>query len=348
MVFSYYLYKYPFRILWNLKNFFKKIDLVAFYCADPLDYEMFQHIGRHLPGISIIAKNSKTKNYLDSRGIKYLSMPAFPKVVIMGRHTPYKFPSDQIVKIGFDHGLYQFKRWTSPENYNGFDIYFVSSLKQVETAKSMGIYSTHAIGYPKLDNAFNGIYDVDFIESIKSKNKIDPNKKTILFTTTWDIAGLSAISKWIDKIEELCDEFNVLVTVHTWTKDSYKNKLRSSNRIVFIEEYDATPFLMISDILVGDYSSIIGEFCAFNKPIITFKVPSSDRTIPEIDELIKSISIQVDSFSELKKAIDYSLMNPIEKSDERLKANKILFYKLDGQAGERAATEILGLLKSAK
>ena len=102
---------------------------------------------------------------------------------------------------------------------------------------------------------------------------------------------------------------------------------------------------MIADLLVGDYSSIIGEFCAFDKPIITFKVPDSDRTIPEIQQLLKNISIQVDNFEELKTAIIESLKNPDEKSEQRKEANKILFYKLDGQAGKRAADEIKRLLK---
>ncbi|MBI9072010.1 MAG: CDP-glycerol glycerophosphotransferase family protein [Melioribacteraceae bacterium] len=301
---------------------------------------MYLHIGKYLPDVKIIAKNSKTRKYFDNKGIDFLRMPSFPKLVIMGRQTPYKFPVEEIIKIGFDHGLYQFKRWTSPKNYNGFDIYFVSSNNQVETAKSMGINSTYAVGYPKLDNAFNGFYDEKFLNNIKDKKNLDSNKKTIIFTATWDVAGLSAIDKWIDRIEELNNKYNILVTVHTWTKEVHKEKLRSSNKIVFIEEFDPTPYLMLADVFVGDYSSIIGDFCSLNKPIITFRVPKSDRTINEIDELIKSISVQVDNFDELKNAIDISLENPGNKSEERKKANRILFYKLDGKAGERAAEQI--------
>lgn len=340
MTLSYYLYKYPFKLAWHIKNVIKKINLPVFYCADPLDYEMFKHTGKYLPELKIVAKNSKTRKFLASKGIRYLRMPVFPSIVIMGRHSPYKFPVDKIVKIGFDHGLYQFKRWTSPDNYNGFNIYFVSSTKQVEIAKKKGIKSTFAVGYPKLDNAFNGTYDEKYLDEIKNKIKFDNNKKTIIFTTTWDVAGLSAIGRWIDKIELIKNNFNILVSVHTWTKEKYKEKLRSINGINFIEEFDVTPYLMIADFFVGDYSSIIGEFCAFNKPIITFKVPKSDRTIDEIDELIKSISIQIDSFSQLIPAINYYEENPKYKSENRITANKILFLRLDGKAGERMAEEI--------
>ncbi len=104
---------------------------------------------------------------------------------------------------------------------------------------------------------------------------------------------------------------------------------------------------MIADIFVGDYSSIIGEFCAFDKPIITFKVPESDRTIPDVIKMIKDISIQINSFDQLNKAIEHSLKFPNEKSDQRKMANKILFDNLDGKAGYRAAIIINDFLKES-
>jgi CDP-glycerol glycerophosphotransferase (TagB/SpsB family) len=344
MVFSYYIYKYPYKLFWYLAKLLNKNEELIFYCADPIDYEMFLPIKRFLPEITIIAKNKKSGKYLELRNVKYKRLPSFPKVVIMGRQTPYKFPVNRIIKIGFDHGLYQFKRWTSAKNYNGFDIYFVSSDEQVKTAFSRGIYSVKAIGYPKLDDAFNGVYEKEFLEKLKIKIGIDQEKKTLIFTSTWNVAGLSAIEKWINEIESLSDNYNILVTVHTWTKKVYVDKLRSFKKIFFIEDYNVTPYLMISDLLVGDYSSIIGEFCAFDKPIITFRVQDSGRTIPEIQRLLKSISRQVENFEELKKEITASLNNPEEKKRERQEANKLLFYKLDGQAGKRAADEIKQIL----
>lgn len=337
MVLSYYIYKYPYMLIWHLRNFVRKEKQVAFYCADPLDYEMFLPIQKYLPNIEIIAKNVKTKKYLKEKHISYSGMPSFPNVVIMARHTPYKFPGNKIAKIGFDHGLYQFKRWTSPKNYNGFNVYFVSSDEQVNTAKKLGIHSVQAIGYPKLDRAFNGELDDDYLINLSRERGLDSNKPTILFSTTWDVANLSAIEKWIDKIETLTDDYNIIVTVHTWTKQKHKERLRAYKNVVFIEEMDATPFLMLADIMVGDYSSIIGEFCALDKPIITFKVPDSDRTIPEIKKMIADISTQINSFDELQTEIVKCLENPKELSSNRQNANKIMFKALDGLAGKRAA-----------
>lgn len=345
MVFSYYLYKYPYKLSWYIAKLFRKNIIIAFYCADPLDYEMFLPISKYLPPVKIIAKNRKVKNYLKKKEIPYQEMPFFPDVVLMARQMPYKFPVKKIIKFGFDHGLYQFKRWTSPRNYNDFDIYFVSSEAQVKIAKNLGINSVVAIGYPKNDNAFNGTYNSDYLNNIRKKLNLDSSKKTILFSTTWNVDGLSQIDKWINRISELADEFNILTTVHTWIEDKYRDMLRKNPNNYFIEEYDITPYLMIADILVGDYNSLIGEYCAFDKPIITFKVPESKRTVPEIIEIIKSISYQIESFNEIKEVIYQALKNPLEKSSERQKANKIFFSQLDGLAGKRAADNIISYLK---
>jgi len=125
------------------------------------------------------------------------------------------------------------------------------------------------------------------------------------------------------------------------------NKLKSIKKAFFIEDFNVTPYIMIADILVGDYSSLIGEFCAFNKPIITFKVSPSKRTIPEILEILANISIQIDHFDQIFDAIKKCIENPNDKFEEREKTNKILFYSLDGKAGFRAAQIINQFLDSS-
>ena len=306
---------------------------------------MFIPIKKHLAEIEIVAKNKKTRDYLEKKEIPYLRMPTFPKSVIMTRHSAYKFPVKQIIKIGFNHGLYQFKKWTATEHFNRFNIFFVSSNEQVKVAKTRGITTTKAIGYPKLDNAFNGMYNKCFLNKLKDRININKDKRTIIFTSTWNLHELSALNRWIDRVEELAKTYNILFTVHTWTEKRKIIKLKSIKGTFFIDSFDITPYLMIADVFVGDYSSIIGEACGLNKPIITFRVPESKRSIKEITEMIESISIRINEFDELQKAIEQSLSNPDELKHEREKANKIMFYALDGNAGKRAAEEIIELVK---
>jgi CDP-glycerol glycerophosphotransferase (TagB/SpsB family) len=321
---------------------------IIFYCADPIDYIIFQQIKRHLPEIEIetVVKNKRSANYLRERKIKYRKMPSFPDAVIMCRHAAYKFPEEKIIKIGFSHAAYHFKKPTKAENYNQFNVYFITSQTDVQTAQKMGINVAKAIGFPKLDPAFNGNYDSNFLINLKEKMGIDPRKKSIIFTATWDKSGMSAIDKWYNKLDKLSKLYNILVTVHPWTSQKYVQRLKSYSTIHFIEDPDILPYLMISDVLVGGSSSIIAEFCALDKPIITFRVPEARRSVLEIREMIKSISIQIDNFDEVYDAIKRCLENPNEKSAQRREANKIMFDNLDGKAGEKAAREIEKLLRA--
>ncbi len=173
----------------------------------------------------------------------------------------------------------------------------------MKVAKTRGITTTKAIGYPKLDNAFNGMYNKCFLNKLKDRININKDKRTIIFTSTWNLHELSALNRWIDRVEELAKTYNILFTVHTWTEKRKIIKLKSIKGTFFIDSFDITPYLMIADVFVGDYSSIIGEACGLNKPIITFRVPESKRSIKEITEMIESISIRINELGKerLKK-----------------------------------------------
>lgn len=327
--------------LWHIAHHFGLTHKTAFYAADPLDYEMFLPIAKHLDfSCVIIAKNRKTRNYLKSKGIPYLYYPAFPELVIMGRHAANKFPVRAIKKVGFDHGLYQFKRWTKAKRYNLFDVYFVASEAQVKSSRERDIYTTKSIGYPKIDKAFNGEISQASLERLRKKMQLNPAKKTVIFTSTWDVADLSALKRWIYRVGELKNEYNILLTAHTWTRQKYIDYLKSIEGTHYLESFDITEWLMIADVFVGDYNSLIGEFCALDKPIITFRVPESDRTVPEVYKMIADISIQVDTFDELPLAIERCIQNPDEKQEARARANRTMFHALDGKAGLRAAKYI--------
>ena len=215
----------------------------------------------------------------------------------------------------------------------------------MEIAQKNGISSTCAIGFPKLDPAFDGTLNESTLESFRQKAKLDPNRNTVIFTATWDKSGMSAIDHWIGKLHTIADTCNVLVTVHPWMSSHYITRLRRMDNIYFIDEPDALPYLMLADVMIADHSSIIAEFCALNKPIITFKTFQTQRSPNEIRTLLQNISIQIRLFSELQPAIEECLKNPDMKRKQRGAANTLMFdHFFDGKAGKRAADMILHAL----
>ncbi|MCK5077176.1 MAG: CDP-glycerol glycerophosphotransferase family protein [Calditrichia bacterium] len=315
-----------------------------FYCGTPVDYVVFKNLLKYIPNVEIIAKNRKVKKELMERyRVKKCGLyPAFPDVLIVARHVARKFPENKMIKFGMRHGAYHFKDFVSAKRYNAFNYYFVTSKKEVELAKEKGIMNAVAIGFPKIDDAFDGTHSKGKINSILNKlDNFDNKKPSVIFTATWEKSNMSAVDKWVNRLSELKEEFNIFVTLHPWVSKENIKKIKENKDVKYIEDREILPFLMISDVMVGDISSIIAEFCALDKPIITYRTGDGKRTSDEIKNMLEEISFRVNSFEEMKNALNEAVKYPAKHSDKRKKYNKIMFDKLDGKAAQRASEFIL-------
>lgn len=330
-------------MLWTLANWFKVNPLVVFFCAEPMDYFLFQPIQKHLPPIPVVALR-KTRQFLEKKGVRAGRMPSFPKAVIMFRHAHHRFPDERILKIGLRHGPYHFKAFTHSRAYNAFKVFMMTSKSDVEKARQAGITTGQAVGFPKLDPLFDGSITPEKIQQIRKEIGFLKSKPILLFTTTYQRSGMSVFNLWSGRLGELTGDYQILVSIHPWMRKRYAETISKQKDIYFIEDFDLLPFLAIADVLISDVSSIIAEFCALDKPIITFRVEQGRRMLPEIVKIIAEISVQVADFNELKTVLPNVLLHPDEKSPQRRRANRIFFDKLDGQAGLRAALLIRQLL----
>jgi len=346
LVFSYYLTKYPYRLVWHLLRWAQCNPKAVVYLAEPLDHVVLAPILRHLPPMPMVAKNRRTIRYLRRQGLTCRHAPSFPQAVITCRHAAHRFPSDQIVKIGFRHGAYHFKAFAKPRYYQAFDAYGVTSEAEVALLRDRGVRCAIAVGFPKIDPAFDGSLTAEMLESFRQKAGIDPQKQTVLFTATWDGSGLSAVERWIDRLPDLTPIYNVLVTLHPWTKGRYREVLQQMPGVHFIDSIETLPYLVLADVMVGDYSSIIAEFCALDKPMVLFRLPETDRSVPEVNRLLEEIALCIDQGKDLREALRSSLQNPATRQAERQRANRLMFGPLDGRAGERAAELITRVLQS--
>jgi len=336
MLLSEILLTIPYKIIWNIKKILKlKKNNIVFFCADYLDYVIFEEIHKLLPEINIVSKNKTIKAELEKHGVKSISWPVFPKTVIMARHSFQFFPESKIKKIGMRHGAYHFKKFIGAKKYNRFDLFLFTSETEVEQAKSIGINCGANGGFPKIDRMFAN--NEVKIQSLKKELNFD-DKPTIMFSSTWDKSGMAAVEKWYDKLDLLTDKYNIIVTLHPWVSETYKNKIVKTKNIILIEEKKNYMYLELADVFIGDTSSIIAEFNALDKPIITFKIDNTNnRLTPEINDMLEDISIRIDSFDDLNIAIENSLKKPDEKSSSRIKYNKIMFDELDGKHSIRSA-----------
>jgi len=352
MVFSYYVTYIPYNIIWHIMKLFRSRKSILVHIEDSFDYFLFGSIAKYLAPMNVVITSRKIitplKQYLKP-GIRIYRYPlCFPDAVIMFRNAAWKYPVRKLIKIGLEHGAYNFKRFPRAEYYNLFDLYLMTSHQDVKRLKSRGVRPVKAIGYPKSDKLFDGTYSEEVLFRLRDTLQLIPALPVILFSSTWDGSGMSAIDKWYNQLHRISDKYNILVTIHPRMSDKYRNYLRNLPDIHYIEDIDIYPFLLLCDVCIGDTNSLIAEFCIVNRPIITFTIEPTKRTMDDVIELIKSISIRIDDFNELPAAIDLAIGTAQETAPARTKAIQTLIDPLDGKAGERASEAIIKLIPELK
>jgi len=333
MVFSQIIFKPFYSLALSILSIFKERHETVFYCHTPVDMQNWLPVQKYLKPIRIVTDKAATYKYLKQTGYHPGRLPAFPKAVIMCRVAAHKFPSRKVIKIGMQHGAYHFKRFSSAQHYAPFSLYLFTSEQDRQNAINEGIHIGKVGGFPKLDPYLTE----------PAPQKSPDAKPTLLFTATYDSSGMSAISRWIDRLPELTTEYEVFVSVHPWMNKHYIDKLKAMPNIHFIPD-NPLPYIQKANICIVDTSSIIAECCALDKPMISWTMPPAARSLQHIDEIIRDISIQVETFDELISTIPYLLKNPQMHAAARQKANSIFFDSLDGKAGLRSANEIIKIL----
>ncbi|MCF7913306.1 MAG: CDP-glycerol glycerophosphotransferase family protein [Candidatus Cloacimonetes bacterium] len=335
MVFSYYLLKYPYSLVWQVKQWLGRDKYYAAYCGELLDYIIMQPVLKYLPELRIISKNRQVQKELGKLGVKSCRLPAFPRGVLMCRLAGHKFPAAGMRKIGMRHGPFHFKALSDRASYMLFDKFIFTSERESELAAKVGITNGLGIGYPKLDQAFDGTLNSEYLAELRARLGFKSEKPTLLFTATWEGSGMSAIDRWYDRLGELTEAYNVLVSLHPWISEKYRETICGTSGVHYIESFDTTAFIRLADICIGDTSSILGECLALDKPLITFKVKSGGRMVDYVVEMLERVSIMIESFAEIDDAI--IACGEQGKKKERQAAKAMMFSNLDGTAGEKVA-----------
>lgn len=337
MVASYYLLKPFYSLAWRLLNLFGKRQETVFYCHSTVDMQNWLPIQKYLKPLRVVSDKAHTRRALRQMGYRVSPLPVFPKAVIMCRVASHKFPSRKVIKIGMTHGAYHFKRMGSASHYKPFSLYLYTSAKDLANAQAKGITCGKVGGFPKLDPYLNQA----------PKPRPPEAKKRIVFTATYDASGMSGIHLWLDRLPELTDKYDIYVSLHPWMSAEIVKRIESMPGITYLKD---VPLQAIweADACIVDSSSIIGECCAFDKPMISWILPPTPRSVPEITELLPSISLRINTFDELPAALERALSYPAEFKAGRDAANATFFDRLDGKAGKRSAQEILKLLPELK
>jgi hypothetical protein len=197
------------------------------------------------------------------------------------------------------------------------------------------------IGYPKIDALVNG--DGNPRQQAAALG-LEPGRPTVIFAPTFSPA--SALNHAGEAIIQalIADGCNVIAKLHDRSLDPDPRYTGGVNWRTRLERYagphfllaasgDSTPFVLASDVMVTDHSSIGFEFCALDRPLVVYDAPDlieTARVNPEKVALLRSAAAVVGNAAALADAVREALASPRSRAEQRALAAGEVFYQPGG------------------
>jgi hypothetical protein len=212
------------------------------------------------------------------------------------------------------------------------------------------------VGYPKIDVLANNTTPSSaFAASIG----VDPSRGTVIYAPTFSPAS-SLHSHGEVIIGALLESgYNVVAKLHDRSFDpdpkysggvDWRARLKrfsGSRQFLLADGGDSTRYVLASDLLITDHSSIGFEFCVLDRPVLVFDAPellNAARVNPDKAALLRSAAALVTRVEDLAATVAAELQNPGRLATERANAARQVFYR-PGTATDRALVLVYALLE---
>lgn len=259
------------------------------------------------------------------------------------------------------HGAGAFKKFGFSEEKNKkdnldkhktIDLLSVSSDKVIDIyAEAFGIEKekVKSLGIPRADIFFKENEKLRVKEEFFDRYPNLKNKKIIMYAPTFrdNAKGNFNLKLDIDLMKEKLERLGyvLLLRLHPSIK---KDNIQIDNKFSFnFGDYpQVSDLLIVSDILISDYSSIIFEFSIMKKPILFYSY--------DVEEYIKDRGFYYDYYDFIPNKINYttdevinSILNEEWDLEKIEKFARYFFNPFDGNSTERVLKEV-GLWEEEK
>jgi len=267
----------------------------------------------------------KTENY--TKLISDLEAYKSDVIFVPGNEVPYYLRG---LKTQIFHGLAGEKKGHFRIRHY-FDLYLTQGPYFTNTFNALKAkhknFDVIETGWPKLDiyGKDKTRYNTYKAELLEKHNA----KKVILYAPTFS-PKLTSAPHLVNEIKKLANnrDFIILLKFHPlmakeWLK-IYQDLADAVPNILFQNEKNIIKYLLVSDLLISDTSSVIYEFILLDKPVITFNSISKHihwedvKTYTGLGSLVKS-NLEEDPFAKSRNEI-YQQFHPYNdgKSAERI------------------------------
>ncbi|BDI63486.1 TPA: CDP-glycerol glycerophosphotransferase family protein [Streptococcus pneumoniae] len=198
------------------------------------------------------------------------------------------------------------------------------------------------IGTPRNDFLIRNQADDGLKNSIKNRLGIDDNCSIVIYAPTWrdDASAIEEIDyeSLLESLRETYPKVSILVRGHHLQKNLID--IKNSN-IVNVSDYDdMQELLLISDLLITDYSSTIWDMIHGGKKVLLYT--------PDLDEYLKYRGFHVDIkewnipyFKTNEELIAYISSNYFKNMEEMIENHKIRFGSFEHGNATQKIVELL-------
>jgi hypothetical protein len=205
------------------------------------------------------------------------------------------------------------------------------------------------VGFPKLDRLADGPLDG---EAVRARLDLDRSRPTVMVAPTWSHWSLAESAYDFDEILAMLARearYNVLLKLHHLSqvskKDNWSARLKTyleHPNFRLIDDPDALPYLVVSDALITDHSTIGFEYAVLDRPLFQYDHPNVVYDPPEVRQMCEEAAYRFRHPRELRVLLEWGLARPSERSAARRALAQACFYKC-GTATKRAVAILLDL-----
>lgn len=266
------------------------------------------------------------KNEPITSEIKDLISYSSDVIFVPGNEVPYYLRG---LKVQVFHGLAGEKKGHFRIRHY-FDLYLTQgpyfTRKFIDLKNKYKNFDVIETGWPKLD-----VYGKEFNKYDKDKQQLlikHGASKIVLYAPTFS-PSLTSATYLLDEIRKLSENnyFLIMIKFHDLMSpkliESYKKMANEIDNIIYMNERNIIKFLLMSDIMISDTSSVVYEFLLLDKPVITFNNDSKNilwddsLKYENLSEMVK-MNIEQDTFK-LQRAKIVSEYHPYSDGDSALR-----------------------------
>lgn len=248
-----------------------------------LDYEIIIPVNKN---VKLLEKLSTNTKIVRTRGIKHFYYLVTSKFWIINNHYYFFLKKrKETICINTWHALGAFKKFALDSNDgmseehmldgNNIDHLLVSSMKVAKiysNALNVNMNKIVCLGIPRTDVFFDDELMKKIRSEIKEKLKYR-NKKVILYAPTFRDgekynADVKLDLQYMNEI--LKEDYILLIKLHPIIRKKIQIPRGCEEFVIDVSGYNMNDLLVVTDVLITDYSSVVFDYSLLEKPIIFF------------------------------------------------------------------------------